>query len=145
MVELTQEMMNALVEEFEVEDIEDIDAEVGDLIDEINIEGQDYKVMTDEEADDAVVEHVRELAWAFNPSFLSGYTGIDDSVFEVLSKQYENANEAIISLIETNGTLEDFADEAVRADGRGHFLSGYDGVEVEVTTKSGDTFYLYAD
>jgi hypothetical protein len=41
-------------------------------------------------------------------------------------------------LVEKSGKFNDFADEAISADGRGHFLSGYDGNENEQ-----DGFYIY--
>jgi hypothetical protein len=49
------------------------------------------------------------------------------------SKKCEGANDSILALIEkTDGGLDGFVEEAVSVDGRGHFLSGYDGEECEV-------------
>jgi hypothetical protein len=55
------------------------------------------------------------------------------------SKKCEGANDAILALIEkTDGGLDGFVEEAISADGRGHFLSSYDGNE---NHESG--FYIY--
>ena len=55
------------------------------------------------------------------------------------SQKCEGANDAILALIEkTDGGLEGFVEDAISADGRGHFLSSYDGEENE----EGD-FFIY--
>ena len=54
---------------------------------------------------------------------------------------YESFFEEVLQLLADNSTIknfDDFVEDAVRADGRGHFLAGYDGNENE----QGD-FYLY--
>jgi len=104
-----------------------------------NMVGEDYLVLTDEEADDMVREYIEDSVWAFTPSFLSSYTGIDEEVFKVLQEKYEDANTAIRSMIHE---FDDFVDDAVRTDGRGHFLSPYDGKEHEVTVYN-TTYYIY--
>tara|TARA_Y100001938_G_C7933492_1_gene350528 strand:+ start:134 stop:613 length:480 start_codon:yes stop_codon:yes gene_type:complete len=94
------------------------------------IDDQDYLVLTDEEADQEVYDYIKESVWAFKPSFLSAHTGyIKESVFELLQKDCEGANDAIMSMIKD---FDHFVDDAVSCDGRGHFLSGYDGNEHEV-------------
>jgi enamine deaminase RidA (YjgF/YER057c/UK114 family) len=93
--------------------------------------GQEYLVLTDSEADEEVVENVKQSAWAFNASFLSGYTGLPEEMFTAVQEKCEGANDAILRCIEQAGSIEDFASDAVSADGRGHFLSGYDGDENE--------------
>lgn len=52
---------------------------------------------------------------------------------------YEGANAIIHALIDD---LNDFVDDAIAADGRGHFISSYDGEEHEVTV-DGETYYVY--
>ena len=103
-------------------DLDDAETYIGD---------QDYLVLTDEEADDAVREYIEDTVWAFNPSFLSAHTDyIKESVFELLQQECEGANDAIMSMITD---FDHFVDDAVACDGRGHFLAGYDGIENEVT------------
>jgi hypothetical protein len=98
----------------------------------------EYLVLTDDEADAACADRIKDSLWAFNASFLSGETGIDDSVFEALADKCEGANDAVLSIIEGTCGIDDFVKSAAGADGRGHFLSGYDGNEDEY----GD-FYIY--
>jgi len=87
----------------------------------------DYQLMSLEDAESAAQESIGQMLWAFSPRFLAGYTGIDISIFELLADKREDANEAILSLIESNGSLQEFADEAIVADGLGYFLSSYGG------------------
>jgi hypothetical protein len=51
----------------------------------------------------------------------------------------EDANDLVLALIESDSNLGFFVRSAIQADGRGHFLSGYDGEEIE--TKGG--MYIY--
>jgi hypothetical protein len=98
----------------------------------------EYRVLTDDEADEACKEYVEQSLWAFNASFLSGETGIDDSVFEALADKCEGANDAVRSIIDGTCGFDDFVKTAVAADGRGHFMNTYDGNEDEY----GD-YYIY--
>ena len=96
---------------------------------------EEYMVLTDDEADDKVAEYIKETVWSFNPDFLASHSGIDREVFERLQESCETANDAIFKLIKD---FDHFVEDAIGTDGRGHFLSGYDGNENE----QGD-FYLY--
>jgi hypothetical protein len=100
---------------------------------------EDYMVLTDDEADEKVAEYIKETVWAFNPSFLSCHSGIDEDVFKLLQEKCESANEAILKLIKD---LDHFVEDAVRSDGRGHFLSSYDGEENE-QEHNNETYYIY--
>ena len=59
---------------------------------------------------------------------------------EELVEKYGEArvNDAILSLIESCADLETFVESAVYSDGRGHFLSHYNGGEIEV-----NGFFIY--
>ena len=110
----------------------------------------DYRVLTDEEADELAYDYIMETLWAFSTSFLAGETGIDEEVFIALANngKCEGNNEAIVSLIENTKTntnrhpLQGFVDSAVGHDGRGHFINSYDGTEHEVKVGR-KTFYIY--
>ena len=109
------------------------------------IDGADYLVLTDSEADDKVEEYVEDTLWAFSPSFLASVTGVDESVFVAIQDNgnCEGNNEAIQSILDaTNTSMSEVAEEAVRRDGRGHFLSQYDGQEIEVYA-DGEYYYCY--
>lgn len=102
----------------------------------------DYLVLTDDEADDYVLEYIKESVWAFSPDFLAEHTNLPVEVFEALQDKCEDSNEAILRLIENQTTIKGFANDATRLDGRGHFLSSYDGDEHEVTIK-GTYYFVY--
>jgi hypothetical protein len=126
-----------------------------DEADEISM-GYDYRrydagpaellVLTDEEADRLVIEDVRESLWAFNADFLSAYMpdGIDaDQITAIRGDRCEGANEAMLALVNAGPyTVEELAEEAATADGRGHFLASYDGEEIE-HEHDGRLWYAY--
>ena len=106
----------------------------------------EYLVLTDAEADDACKEYVRESAWAFNASFLSDQTGLPEVMFTAVQDKCEGANDAVLQCIEQSCGLDDFVSEAISADGRGHFLAGYDGDENSVAEgENGDknVYFIY--
>lgn len=92
---------------------------------------QEYAIGDDDEATTAATAYIKDTAWAFNASFLSSYCELPECVFESLQPLCEGSNDAIVSLIEKSGDIEDFAGQAISADGRGHFMSSYDGNENE--------------
>jgi len=89
---------------------------------------ESYMILTDEEADQKVEDHIRDTLWAFNSGFLVSHTDVDITVIEKLQSLYEDSNEAIFSLIKD---FDHFVDDAILSDGRGHFLASYDGAEEE--------------
>ena len=104
-----------------------------------NFDGQDYLVLTDEEADEAVREEIEEMVWAFNASFLQAHTGVDANAIKKIQEMCESANEPLTAMIKD---FDDFVEDAVACDGRGHFLAGYDHEENEITF-NGITYYIY--
>ena len=97
--------------------------------------GEEYIVLTDEEADEAAEEYIKDSLWAFNASFILDCCGLphsgEESLQSMQEKSCEGANDFILALVEKTCGLQEFVEEAISADGRGHFLSGYDGEEVE--------------
>lgn len=94
--------------------------------------GDSYFVLTDQEADEYATSEIEYMLWAFNASWLASYTGLHEAVFEALAGGYENSNEAIMALINNAGSMDEFAQECIDADGRGHFVANYDGEEIEL-------------
>lgn len=92
----------------------------------------EYMVLTDEEADERAKAYIEDSLWAFNPWFLAGLTDMPDSIFEALQPQCESANEAILAIVERTCGLDKLVEDAISADGRGHFLNTYDDEENEV-------------
>ncbi len=91
----------------------------------------EYLVLTDDEADDKARDYIADLLWAFNASFLASETGFDEIIFTALQSKCEGANDSFRSLVDKSCGLDSFAESAVSADGRGHFLAQYDGDENE--------------
>ena len=109
------------------------------------IDGVDYLVLTDSEADEKVEEYVENTLWAFSPNFLSSVTGVDESVFEAIQDngRCEDNNGAIMSILyATETSISEVAGEAISWDGRGTFLSSYNGEEIEVYV-DGEYYYCY--
>lgn len=104
----------------------------------------DYYVLTDEEADEKAKEYIEQSLWAFNASFLAEETGFDPEIFEAIQSngKCESNNDVIENTIIKTCGIDAFVDAAISADGRGHFLSSYDGHENEETVED-QTFYIY--
>ena len=101
--------------------------------------GDSYFVLTDDEADEWATTEINEMLWAFNADFLASYTGLNKAVFEALAEGYENSNEAIMALINNAGSMDEFVQDAIDVDGRGHFVANYDGKEIELE----NDYYAY--
>tara|TARA_R100001015_G_C4629478_1_gene190376 strand:- start:1552 stop:2157 length:606 start_codon:yes stop_codon:yes gene_type:complete len=89
---------------------------------------EDWICLSDEEADERAEEYILESVWAFNPSFLSYHTDIDEEIFKLLQDKCEGSNDAILRMIKDK---DYFVEDAINSDGRGHFISFYDGEEHE--------------
>ncbi len=128
-------------DEFNAEELEDL---VYQGWDEFEICGQFYRVLTDEEADKEAWDHIREFLWAFNPSFLSHYMpdGVNEKVITILQQECEDCNDALLGMINAEGGFDDLVNDAIASDGRGHYLSSYDGCEYE-EIDNGEWFYIY--
>jgi hypothetical protein len=106
--------------------------------------GGEYLVLTDGEASFLAKEKILESAWCFQPHFLKSHfreevfenAGDEDelmeSLAEVTGRLCESANGLIKALI---ADKNEFVQDAIEADGRGHFISGYDGEEHEELVK----------
>lgn len=112
--------------------------EIGDF------DNDDYYVLTNEEADEKATEYITDSLWAFNPSFLAFMTDFDEEIFQAIADngKCESNNDIIYNTIKKTCGIDDFVTAAIQTDGRGHFMSSYDGVENEETVQ-GQTFYIY--
>ena len=112
------------------------------------ITGNEYLILSDLEADDRAGEEIKQSLWAFNPDFILAHTNLDYKGFQYAAlikcietlqeKLCESANDIIKLLI---SDLDDFIDDAINSDGRGHFLSYYDGVEHEIFDPDTHKYY----
>lgn len=126
---------------------EDLSAVYNESWETFDIIRHEYKVLTDEEADEAAEDYIKETLWAFNADFILEHTSVyeettaheDEEIINALremqGKLCESANALVKALI---SDIDKFIEDAIDADGRGHFLSSWDGIE----NKSGD-FYIY--
>ena len=104
-------------------------------------DGEEYLVLTDKEADNKAREYILDSLWAFNADFIfahsDAFVNLSDwerdeaikSLTEMQGKLCESANGLVRCLI---ADIDEFVDDAIVADGRGHFLSFYDGVEIDL-------------
>ena len=107
----------------------------------LEADGGEFLVMTDEEADAKAYEEIEESLWAFNADFIidmCGFSGGEKSLIAMQRESCENCNEFIKAMIEGTCGLDKFVDVAIESDGRGHFISMYDGEENEQ-----DEYFIY--
>jgi hypothetical protein len=109
--------------------------------------GANYAVLTEEQADARAKEEILESLWAFNADFIishcKNYNDMDqwefnsavESLRHAQENCCENANGLVYALIDD---IDEFVEDAIINDGRGNFISRYDGVENEQ-----DGFYIY--
>lgn len=102
--------------------------------------GNEYKVLTDDEADQEAKEYILESLWAFNAYFILEHTDFYRTAYDYECEEFaealqqlqdrlgESANSIVKALIYD---LDEFVDDAIDTDGRGHFISYYDGKENE--------------
>lgn len=115
-------------------DIEDLTEESYDLygLTVYSLGNQEYAIGDDEEADKAAAEDIKDSLWAFNTDFIMSHTKLpaesENMIATFQSEKCEDANDTIASLIED---MNYFIEDAISCDGRGHFLSSYDGEENE--------------
>ena len=102
-----------------------------------------YLVCDDDEAQEKTEIYISESVWAFNADFIVQHSSLPCEAIEMVEffqrEKNEGANETILALIDD---FDDFVSDAINADGRGHFLSFYDGEENEETV-NGETYYIY--
>jgi hypothetical protein len=96
-------------------------------------EGEEYMILTDLEADSKCYDAVTDSLWSFRPSFILDHvSGVDNTVelqnalADMQDRLCDNSNALIKVMIDD---LYDFVNDAVAADGRGHFLAFYDCIE----------------
>jgi hypothetical protein len=101
----------------------------------ISSENGEYAIGNDEEADAAAAMYIKDTVWAFNRSFIIEHSSALDydqgseDIIACIQEKCENGNAAALRLIDD---IDEFVEDAISADGRGHFLSGYDGDELEI-------------
>lgn len=113
----------------------------------VETEEGEFLVLTDEEADERVKSYIEEMLWSFNINFLQQFLpeqiqDFAEDILKPLQENCESSNEAIKSLVNWEKNKDAIVEEAVLSDGRGHFLSSYDGEEHELKI-DGVFYYIY--
>ena len=107
--------------------------------------GLEYAIGSDDEAQEAAGKYIKQSLWAFNASFIIDHSkmeytnDLEKCIKEMQGKLCESANSLVEALIED---MDSFIEDAIGADGRGHFLSSYDGNENEIVIDD-ETYYAY--
>lgn len=97
---------------------------------EFKVGRQEYLVLTDEEADEKARTYILDSVWAFRPEFLAAHSSVAIEFIKAIQDngKCESNNGVLLSAIKDR---EHFVEDAIKADGRGHHLSTYDGEENE--------------
>jgi hypothetical protein len=94
---------------------------------------KEWLVLTDEEADEAARACILDSVWAFRPEFLAAHCvpGVGTDTIQIIqgNEKCEDNNPVLLRLI---ADVDRFVDDAIKADGRGHFLAQYDNEEIEL-------------
>lgn len=104
-----------------------------------------FLILNEGQADLQARELILETVWAFEPEFLAQLTGLDALVFGLLQKLCEDANLAVLKIIEATCGVDAFVKAAIEADGRGHFIAAVDGEEIPVLIKGIPHFVYCVD
>lgn len=97
-------------------------------------DGNEYMVLTDDEANEKAYSEIEESLWAFNADFIIEMTGLNrgvESLRTIQKNSCEDCNDFIKAIIKGTCGLDAFVESAIESDGRGHFISYYDGEENE--------------
>lgn len=95
-------------------------------------DGKEWAVGTEAQANRAAKEDILEHLWAFNSSFIAKAVGLTDEEEKGLALMQKELNEganALMRRIIGERNIDRLVRDAIKADGRGHFLSGYDSEE----------------
>jgi len=101
---------------------------------------KEYAIGTDKEAQSACGENIRDMVWAFNANFIANHTKVGyspelEKSIKSIQEQCEGSNAAVTALIDD---MDEFIEDAILCDGRGHFLNNYDNRE-----DAEDEYYIY--
>ena len=88
----------------------------------------EYIILNEDQQLEAVKDTIYETASYFKSEFLEEMTDIPSEAFEAL----EGHDDAVVKIIESTCGLDAFAEECIDVDGAGHFISHYDGEEIEL-------------
>lgn len=112
--------------------------------------GDEYAVGNDDSAAKAVESNIEDSIWAFNASFIVSMCDLPDQLVGAIQawqeKDCESANDGLLELVNRMCGMKGFVENAVSSDGRGHFLSSYDGEENSIKVENeeiSETYFIY--
>jgi hypothetical protein len=109
----------------------------------LEIGQESYAIGDDSQAYQACKDYIKEAVWSFKGSFIAEACGLPAELGEVFSsysaEKCEGANDALLALVKRTCSFDSFASRAIGDCGRGHFLAGYDGDEINL----GDGLFAY--
>ena len=95
----------------------------------------EYLVLDENEADEKAADYIKDSLWAFNADFIFRHSAVkylSEAAVKAFAKMQfelcESANGLVAAMI---SDIDLFIKDAIAADGRGHFISWYDGNENE--------------
>ena len=135
-----------LEEDGELYEGEEIEIINGNLLEVI---GEEYLVLTEEEAEEKAREEILGSLCYFRSGFILEHSIFWDSIpygaetkeyEEIIKSIQEKENSELIKVIIKD--IDYFIEEAIRWDGRGHFINTYDGEEGEIYYND-ELYYIY--
>jgi hypothetical protein len=139
---LSLELVNSICDALSVipQDIMELDAGNG----RYQIDGVEYLLLSKYDANDKAKETIADEVWSFNAEFLAEETGLPEIMFQAVEDngRCESNNDVFMQCIEQTCGINEFATDAIDADGLGHFLDTYDGEGMELDL-IGDIYYLF--
>lgn len=104
--------------------------------DTFTIYGEEWVVLTEEEAEEWAYDYLVENIDNFNSNFLSEYTGVSEEMIDAIKEHGEDSRHVITVLVACQeGGLEGLVHEAIIRDGMGEFISTYDGEEIVLSNE----------
>lgn len=110
--------------------------------DVFSVDGNTFQVLDDNEAIASCRNRVACDAWTFHSQFMASVTGLDQTIFDILCPSCESANDAILAIIKGSCGFDDFFNEVLLSEGRGHFLNHCGGDEFSCTVGD-DELFIY--
>ncbi len=145
-IEKMDNKMKALMAYLEETDIDELTEETYDHygLSVYSFGSQEYAIGTEEEVHEAVEQNIKDSLCYFNSQWIVDHIDTELPVKAIAAIQAEDTdgNETLFELISKLGDWSYFVNDSILADGRGHFLSSYDGEENEVFFE-GVWYFIY--
>lgn len=101
-------------------------------------DGRNYKIFTDEEANNAVYDFINDNIWIFDPEFILEQSDIKyteetkTSLTKMLNSCTNDCNSFILAFIESTCGIDYFVESAIKHNGRSFFIAFFDNPELHI-------------